>query len=410
MSKPTGRGCVPGVHDDGHAACSGHATGCRPGTFDGSPHSRALRLLMVTPRFFPLTGGVETHVYEVARRLVGRGAEVTVLTTDTTGELPAQESMEAIMVRRVRAWPANQDFRLAPAVYGVIRHGRWDLMHLQSYHTLVAPLAMLAARAAGLPYVVTFHPGGHSSLLRNRLRGPQQRLLRPLLAHAERLIAVAKFELEHFRRVLDLPVEQFVHIPNGSDLAGRLPSQPEQASPSGQSGPLIVSMGRLERYKGHHRVLAALPHVLAQEPGARLWIAGAGPEEDALRRQAEKLGVAEQVEIRAVPPSERSTLAAQLSRASLVALLSDYETHPIAAIEALALGRPLLVADSSGLAELAQQGLAQAVPLDSPPQAVANAALDLLHNPPPPRTLDLPTWDTCTEQLLELYQEVVRTR
>ena len=39
-----------------------------------------LRLLMVTPRYFPYVGGVETHVYEVARRLADVGVEVTVLT------------------------------------------------------------------------------------------------------------------------------------------------------------------------------------------------------------------------------------------------------------------------------------------------------------------------------------------
>ena len=34
-----------------------------------------MRLLMVTPRYFPMMGGVETHVYEVARRLARRGVE-----------------------------------------------------------------------------------------------------------------------------------------------------------------------------------------------------------------------------------------------------------------------------------------------------------------------------------------------
>ncbi len=168
-----------------------------------------MRLLMVTPRYFPLMGGVETHVYEVARRLAQRGADVTVLTTalaeGPTGELPSVENVEGVTVRRVRAWPANRDYYFAPEIGRIIREGDWDLVHLQSYHTLVAPITMAAAQRAHVPYVVTFHPGGHTSQLRNRLRGVQQLLLRPLLAGAERLIAVARFELEMFSRSLHLP-------------------------------------------------------------------------------------------------------------------------------------------------------------------------------------------------------------
>ena len=74
-----------------------------------------------------------------------------------------------------------------------------DLVHIQSYHTLVAPLAMLAARRAKLPYLLTFHGGGHSSQLRNATRGSQLALLRPLLAHAERLVTLAHFEETYFR-------------------------------------------------------------------------------------------------------------------------------------------------------------------------------------------------------------------
>ena len=101
----------------------------------------------------------------------------------------------------------------------VVRAGDWDLVHVQSYHSAVAPLAMLAALRAGLPYVVTFHGGGHSSRMRNAMRPLQWFALRPLLARARKLIAVAEFEAERFSSALRLPRERFVVIPNGSDLS-----------------------------------------------------------------------------------------------------------------------------------------------------------------------------------------------
>jgi len=364
----------------------------------------SLRLLMVTARYLPYMGGVENHVYEVARRLARQSVEVTVLTTDPSGQLPTSEQAEGVTVRRVRAWPAKADYYFAPGIYRTITQGNWDVVHVQCYHTLVPPLAMLAALRANIPYVLTFHGGGHSSRLRNALRGAQQTLLRPLMARAERLIAVARFEIEFFGKRLQLPPERFALIPNGCDL----PQVTGTASPATTDGTLIASVGRLEYYKGHQRVIAALPHILEQRPDARLWIAGVGPYEAELRRLATRLGVADRVEIRAIPATERSRMATELSKAALVVLLSEYETHPIAVLEAISLGRPVLVADTSGLSELADQGLARAVALHSTSQQVADAVLDQLRRPHQPPSIRLPTWDECAADLLHLYQTVAR--
>ena len=91
----------------------------------------------------------------------------------------------------LRAWPADYDLYFAPALYKWIRHGKWDIVHCQGYHTFVAPVAMAAAIAAHQRFVVTFHSGGHSSMLRRWLRPLQQLLLRPMLKRADRLIGVS---------------------------------------------------------------------------------------------------------------------------------------------------------------------------------------------------------------------------
>src|SRR5207302_11425078 len=63
--------------------------------------SRGLRLLMVSARYFPDMGGIETHVHEVARRLVHKGVDVTVLTTmpqHTLTQLPRETVSEGIRI------------------------------------------------------------------------------------------------------------------------------------------------------------------------------------------------------------------------------------------------------------------------------------------------------------------------
>jgi len=222
-------------------------------------------------------------------------------------------------------------------------------------------------------------------------------------------VAVASFEIDEYARELRLPRERFVLIPNGVDL-------PEPSSDGAvldtlpRGAPLIASVGRLEEYKGHQRVLAAFPEVLAAEPGARLWIAGSGPYEPELHRLAATLGVADRVDIRAVAAGDRGVMAAALARTDVVVLLSEFETHPIAALEALSVGRPLVVADGSGLGELAARGLARAIPIGASPHVAAEAILRELRDPLPAGELDLPTWDDCAAGLLELYTSVAEHR
>ncbi|MDQ2715665.1 MAG: glycosyltransferase family 4 protein [Chloroflexota bacterium] len=368
---------------------------------------RGLRILMVTPRYFPYMGGIETHVHEVGRRLARHGADITLLTTMPYG-FPTlshkRDNVEGMRILRVRAWPRQRDYYFAPEIYTMIARGRWDLIHCQGCHTCVPPLALLAASRASIPYVVTFHTGGHTSRLRSSMRGMQWRLLRPLLANASRLIGVSRFEADYFRDTLHLPAQRFSVISNGATLPD-IPQAPQRAG----AALTIISVGRLERYKGHQRIISAFPKIRERYPEARLLILGTGPYEVALRTLAQRAGIAESMEIRAIPAANRQEMAETLARAALVVLLSEYEAHPIAVMEALALQRPVLVTNTSGLRELAEQGLVQAVALDSSPQEIAQAALQLIEAPPRPQTqLALPTWDDCTRQVEAIYSMVTR--
>ena len=150
-----------------------------------------MRILMVAPRCYPFLGGIETHIHEVGPRLVACGHAVDVLTTDPSGTLLVEERVRGMRVMRVPAWPKKMDLYVAPAVYGVIRRGNWDVIHFQGYNSFVVPIGLAAAIRSDVPFVLTFHSGGHSSRLRNAVRPTQHALLRPLVARAARLIGVS---------------------------------------------------------------------------------------------------------------------------------------------------------------------------------------------------------------------------
>ncbi len=365
--------------------------------------SRRTRVAVATARCVPEIGGIETHVEEVSRRLVRDGWDLEVLTTDRSGELPRRETRSGIPVRRFRALPADRDWYASPGLGWALLRSDVDLVHVQGIHTLVPPLAMLVAWLRRIPYVVTFHTGGSSSAFRTRMRGLQFRLLSPLLRRAAALVGVSRFEARRFEDATGLPAGTVRVVRNG----GTLPTPPADVVVDPD---LVVSIGRLERYKGHHRAVEALPRILTQRPGARLLVLGSGPYEEELRALARNLGVEDRVEIRFVPPVQRDAMARALAGAGVVTLLSDYEAHPVAVMEALAVGRPAVVLRTSGLTELADDGWVRGVDADADAATVADAVLAQLADPLVPDVAELPDWESSTAELADVYADVLGAR
>jgi glycosyltransferase involved in cell wall biosynthesis len=343
-------------------------------------------------------GGIETHVDEVSRRLAKSGNfEITVLSSDRTRKRPRHEIINGVTVLRVPAWPSDRDYYFAPDIAKVVgQRGRWDIIHCQGIHTPVPVLAMLAAKRAVVPYIVTFHTGGHTLRHRNALRAIQWRVVGPMLRRASSLVAVSRFEADTLSAQARLGDKPIIVIRNG----GTLPPPPTgtRAIPG-----RIVSCGRLERYKGHHRVIEAMPEVIRSNPDAHLVIIGRGPYETELRLSAQRHGVADRVTIKELPPSDRKAMATALAEASVVAAMSDYEAHPVAVVEALSVGRPVIGYDIAGIGELIAEGVVQGVAPGALPTAVAQQLLKAMSAPALSTIPGLPTWDTAAEELGRLY-------
>jgi glycosyltransferase involved in cell wall biosynthesis len=383
----------------GYLSVSAKADPAAPAAGDGR-----LRVLTATPRSPLVQGGVERHVMEVTRRVAAAGVDTEVLCTEPGGSAVREEERDGVKITTLPSYPADRDWCVSPRLWGEMKRRRGDVVHVQSYHTFVAPAAMLRALVLGIPYVVTFHGGGHSSGLRNRLRVSQRRVLRPLLARAAALVAVAKFEIDQYSRELRLPPERFTFIPNGTELAFSDRSAPIECN----GAPVIATVGRLERYKGHHRVIAAFPELLALEPEATLLVVGSGPYEQELRRlaaAAEPNG-GERIKFTSVPADRPEEMAKLMRGVSVMVLMSEFETHPLVALEGAAAGCRLLVAGVGGLGELAEDGLARAVPLEEDPAGLARAIAEELELPPPTEVPKLASWDDCAAALLDLYREI----
>jgi glycosyltransferase involved in cell wall biosynthesis len=239
-------------------------------------------------------------------------------------------------------------------------------------------LAAQSARAAGVPYVVT----AHGQDVRNLERRAARRGTAAALRRASALIAVSEY-LAGEMRSSRIPLPPLHVIDMGVDLARFTPGDRAAARARlglPANGPLIAAVGGLTQRKNPLTLLQAFARVRARRPDARLALVGDGPLAGAVDAGARRLGVAGAV-VR--PGAVAHPLVADWVAASdVLALVSRVEPLGIAALEALAGGRPVVATRVGGAREVVPDPAAGRVvdPLD--PGAVAAALLSVLDDPP----------------------------
>jgi glycosyltransferase involved in cell wall biosynthesis len=345
-----------------------------------------VRVLQVTPRYPPRTGGVETHVSELSRRLADRGHDVTVLTADAGPDVDRRERRDGVTVHRHRGFAPGGAFHVAPGILPAVRGSRADVVHAHNYHSL--PLAFAALGAGDARFVATPHyHGASASSFRDRLL----RLYRPVggaaLRRADAVVAVSNWERERLRESFGVDADV---IPNGLDVA-----RFRDAEPRDGDRPYLLSVGRLEAYKGVQHAIRALPEL----PGYDLLVAGSGPYRDELERLATDTGVADRVEFLGFVPDER--LPGLYAGAAAFATMSSFEAYGMTVGEALAAGTPCVVRRAGALTDwCGEDGV---VCVDSPdPESVGEAVADAVSRGP--ISASVPTWDDVCDRVERLYR------
>lgn len=167
--------------------------------------------------------------------------------------------------------------------------------------------------------------------------------------------------------------ERVTLIPNGIDAAAFAAAVP--ACLGLPADALTVGfLGQLEPRKGVLDLAAAWPLVSRAVPNAHLVIAGRGPLEPEQRRVLAS-------EPRVTWLGFRSDVAQVLAALDLVVVPSHFEGFSLAAVEAMAAGRPVVASRVSSLPELVREGVEGRLVAARSPEALASAIIDLLGSP-----------------------------
>lgn len=255
-------------------------------------------------------------------------------------------------------------------VWRYAREQQIDVIHTQLTHADI--VGRIVGRALGIPVLSTLQ-----NVPRNYARQrPDRYWLQRLTARtlATHLVALSPKIRALYVAQWGIPPARISTINNAVRMAPFLAVAPGVAERP-YPGPVITNVARFNPQKAQHLLLAAAPAVLERYPQARFLLVGKGHLEAALRQQAARLGIAGQVIFTGV----RHDIPDILAQSDVFVLSSHWEGMPLAAIEAMAAARAVLLTDVGANGELVENGRSGLVVPPNDVSALANGLLTLLH-------------------------------
>ncbi|GAA2067314.1 glycosyltransferase family 4 protein [Williamsia deligens] len=348
-----------------------------------------MRVLVVSWEYPPVVvGGLGRHVHHLSVALAAQGHEVVVLsrrptgtdalthpTTDTVVEgvrvvAVAEDPPDLEFTRDMMAWTLAMGHAMVRAGLAVTDRdgGRWEPDVVHAHDWLVAHPAIALAQVHDVPLVATMHAteaGRHSGWVAGTLNRQVHSVEWWLAAEADALITCSGSMRDEVTRLFGPDLAEVHTIHNGIDVSTwpYAPRQPHDGPPR------LLYAGRLEYEKGVQDLIAAMPRLRRTHPGTVLDILGDGTQETWLRDLARRHRVSRAVRFHGT--ADHGALLAAMRACDAIVLPSRYEPFGIVALEAAAVGAPLVTSTAGGLGEAVTDGVTG---LAFPPGDVAGLA------------------------------------
>lgn len=317
---------------------------------------------MVSDVYFPRVNGVSTSIETFRQALAPGGVEVS-LVVPRYGNEPDQPGIVRIGARsiprdpedRLLAWSATRNAVLEQAA-------ECDLIHIQT--PFVAHYAGLkAARALGKPVLATYHTFFEEYLYHYApflppawLKGLARRFSR---TQCNALDAVVVPSTAMRDRLAEYGVTQPMHVlPTGiplSRFATGDRSRFRTALGVSEQRPVALFVGRVAHEKNIGFLIEAVAAARRRVPDLLFLITGEGPAEQALRKQAASLGLADCVRFLGYLDRQRD-LPDAYAGADAFIFASRTETQGLVLLEAMAMGLPVVALAAMGTKDIMAPG------------------------------------------------------
>ncbi len=273
---------------------------------------------------------------------------------------------------------AHGELRQARAGGRLLRQaGDGDIVHLNTVSSLSSVLAAKMFTTSAVVATIHVLPG-QATLGRDLMEALIEQAWAAMPDH---LIAVSRSTKKAWVRRYRVNPAKITVIHNGIDVRRFRPGRPAADVRRELGIPaecrVLGVTGRLHPVKGHTYLLQALPDVVRQHPDVRLVLIGDGNLRAVLEEEVARLCLQEVVHF----AGHRSDVADITNVYDIAVLPSLQECMPFAALEAMALGKPVVASRCGGIPELVQDGSTGLMVERRKPGMLAGAILKLLENP-----------------------------
>ena len=308
-----------------------------------------MHIVQLANFYGPATGGLRTAVDALGRGYAAAGLERTLVVPGSRWSVDegVDGTRYAVAARRV---PGGAPYRVITDLSSVralldeLQPDRLEISDKLTLHRLTG-----WAKDRDVPTVLISHERLDAVLSPRVPRGlPLRRAVdqwnRRLAAAFDAVVCASTFAAAEFERV---GATNVVHAPLGVDLSLFHPDARGGRPTTGADDLHLVCVGRLSREKRPDIAVAALRHLLDAGVRARLTLVGDGPSRPRLVEAADGLPVTFTGHLR-----ERVGVAVLLAQADVALAPGPHETFGLSALEALACGTPVVVADTGASPEL----------------------------------------------------------
>ncbi len=360
-------------------------------------------------------GGAQKLINCFARQAIQHGVAVSVVSlSDISGKIPAEDL--ATIGIPVSVFAANRliDLKRITNLIRFMRSQPFDLVH--THLTYGNILGGLAGQFCGLPVVMTLHSTGNDQASTDtaNFRSPRNRIETFALRNwASRVMAVGNSVAQaHRPRLKGKPIDVIVNpVPQAKKITTEERQSLRYQILGNQDGVILISVGRFAKVKELPELINAFSIVKTRHPQAKLVLIGDGSERTRVENTMKELDLVQDV----ILLGRRNDVSEWLQASDLYVSASSLEGLPVAVLEAMAAGLPVITTGVGDLPQVVLPETGLLVHIHNPVQ-LAEAVCQLIDQPAQRHAMgaaaqahtrasyDVATWFT---QVMDLYGEVL---
>jgi glycosyltransferase involved in cell wall biosynthesis len=309
----------------------------------GAYETSIMTLGIFTDDFYPFVGGMGRYVHELTQRLPQR----QILIFSPSGiEAPNHVRVRPLFHQKLR----NLSFSV-----WLYQNIDWCIKEydLSKINIQCGPGGLFLLQSVGVPVIATCH---HTWWQQSRYIRKQfwKRLFTPFEKRTYTLANKIICDAEDSKSVLinkyGIRSKKIVVIPIGVDQKQFFPLNEVKSIPNS-----LLFIGRLDKRKGIDFLIQAMPYVVRENPGAKLYIGGTGKRQNRLQRYVTARNLDKNVEFLGFIPEER--LNHWYNQVQCVVVPSVFEGFGLTVIEAMAAGTPVVATNVDALKDLIEDGV-----------------------------------------------------